>query len=67
MTRLVILAAAILAGHAPSNTMDGEAIGRFVLQLVGLLLTGFLFYMALRDVTVNDVTRRRRLSRKTVA
>jgi hypothetical protein len=30
--------------------MDGEAMGRLVLQLVGLLLTAFLSYVAFRDV-----------------
>jgi hypothetical protein len=49
MTRLVTLAGS-LTGLTPFQPMDGEAIGRLVLQLVGLLLNAFLFYVAFRDV-----------------
>lgn len=49
MTRLVALVGSltILTSLQP---MDGEALGRLVLQLVGVLLNAFLFYVAFRDV-----------------
>jgi hypothetical protein len=47
MTRLATLILVLLgylAGGA--EAMDGEAAGRFLLELVGLLVTAFLFYLA---------------------
>ena len=49
MMRLVIVTALILgslAGSAEAQTMNGEAAGRFSLEVVGFLVTGFLFYLA---------------------
>lgn len=60
MARIVILVAMVLgsvASFAQSKAMDAEAIGRCSLQLVGLLVTAFLFDVALRDVAFNDVTK----------
>jgi hypothetical protein len=47
MTRLVTLTGSLTSLTQP---MDGEAMGRLVLQLVGLVLNAFLFYVAFRDV-----------------
>jgi hypothetical protein len=55
MTRLVFLVAAILdslAGGAQARPMDGEAVGRFSLQVVGFLVSAWLFYLALSGVTM---------------
>jgi hypothetical protein len=49
MTPLVTLVGS-LTSHTQVPPMDGEAMGRLVLQLVGLLLSAFLFYVAFRDV-----------------
>lgn len=49
MTRLVALTSS-LTSLTQLRPMDGEAMGRLVLQLVGLLLNAFLFYVAFRDV-----------------
>ena len=49
MPRLVTLAGS-LTGLTQFQPMDGEVMGRLVLQLVGLLLNAFLFYLAFRDV-----------------
>ena len=48
MTRLVTLAGSLTSFTQP---MDGEAMGRLVLQLVGLVLNAFLFYVAFRDAS----------------
>jgi hypothetical protein len=39
-----------LTGLTQFQPMDGEAMGRLVLQLVGFLLSAFLFYVVFRDV-----------------
>lgn len=49
MTRLVTLTS-FLTGLTQFQPMDGEAMGRLVLQVVGFLLNAFLFYVAFRDV-----------------
>jgi hypothetical protein len=49
MTRLVTLTS-FLTGLTQLQPTDGEAMGRLVLQLVGLLINAFLFYVAFRDV-----------------
>ena len=54
MMRLVTLAGS-LSSLTPSQPMDGQAMGRLVLQLVGLLVCAFLFHVALRDVTVTKI------------
>jgi hypothetical protein len=35
-----------------TETVDGEAVGRAVLIVAGLIVTVFLFYLALRDPAV---------------
>ncbi len=44
LAMLVLVLLGYLAGCA--EAMDGEAAGRFSLELVGLLVTAFLFYVA---------------------
>ena len=49
MTRLVTLVGS--GDHLTQfQSMDGEAMGRLVLQLVGLFLSAFMFYLAFREV-----------------
>ncbi len=51
MTRLSILLLALLgflAGPAKANAMDGEAVGRLSLQVVGFLVSAFLFSLVFR-------------------
>lgn len=60
MARLVILIAVVLgslASFTQSKAMDAEEMGRCSLQLVGLIVTAFLFDVALKDVAFNDVTK----------
>ena len=49
MTRLVILVGSVTS-LTQFQSMDGEAMGRLVLQLVGLFLSAFMFYVAFREV-----------------
>jgi len=66
MTRLVILATVMLgslAAPAQVQTMDGEAVGRLSLELVGLLVTAFLLYLACSDAITALFWRRERPKR----
>ncbi len=47
MTRLAMLGVVLLGYLAGcAEAMDGEAAGRFSLEVVGLVVTAFLFYLA---------------------
>jgi hypothetical protein len=56
MRVLVILG--YLVGAADSEAMDGEAAARVALVLAGIIVAAFLFYVALRDVTVALLSKR---------
>jgi hypothetical protein len=58
MRVLVILG--YLVGAAESEATDGEAAARVSLILAGLVVTAFLFYIALSDATVAFLSSRRR-------
>lgn len=55
MARIVILVAVVvgcLMAQGQVRPVDGEAVGRLCLQIVGFLVTTFLFYVASRGVTL---------------
>jgi hypothetical protein len=58
----VALRALVVLGYldapAGSQAMEGEAVGRSPLELVSLLLAGFLFYVACSGALVGFVFRR---------
>ena len=58
MTRLVMLVLVLLGylvGRA--EALDGEATGRFSLEVVGLVVTAFLFYVAFSGVIMARFSR----------
>jgi len=67
MTRLVLLVLVMLGylvGCAESAAMDGEAAGRFSLELVGFVLAAFLFYLACSGAILALLSRRWRRKRR---
>lgn len=67
MTRLamlVLVTLGYLVGCAESKAMDGEAAGRFSLELVGFVLAAFLLYVAFSGAIVALFSRRWRRKRR---
>ncbi len=65
MTRLVMLVLVLLGylvGRA--EALDGEATGRFSLEVVGLVVTAFLFYVAFSGVIMARFSRGLQRKRK---
>jgi len=70
MTRLALLVLVILGylvGCADSEAMDGEAAGRFSLEVVGFVLAAFLFYLAFGGAILALLSRRGRRKRRVAA
>ncbi len=69
MTRVALLVLVILGylvGCAESEAMDGEAAGRFSLELVGFVLAAFLLYLACSGAIWALLSRRWRWKRRSV-
>jgi hypothetical protein len=60
MRVLVILG--YLVGVADTEAMTGDVAVRILLVLLGIVVTAFLFYVALRGVTVAFILRRQKRS-----
>ena len=58
MRVLVILG--YLVGAADTEALTGDATVRILLVFLGIVVTGFLFYVALRGVTVAFILRRQK-------
>ncbi len=59
MGRIVLLVAVIIGymlAAAQARPTDAEAMGRLCLQAVGFVVTTFLFYVALNDVTLPRIS-----------
>jgi uncharacterized membrane protein YhaH (DUF805 family) len=63
----VLIVLGYLVGTGESAAMGGEAAGRVSLVLAGIVLSAFLFYVALSGPTVALLSRLRRRHRRPAA